>query len=61
MIFRGKDKQSPSHQCDHNFHWATYFMRSNLATYKIYLAPVIFLLRFVKKALFGDKIIRKNR
>jgi hypothetical protein len=36
-------------------------MRSNLATYKIYLAPVIFLLRFVKKALFGDKIIRKNR
>jgi hypothetical protein len=34
---------------------------AQLATYKIYLAPVIFRLRFVKKALFGDKIIRKNR
>jgi hypothetical protein len=36
-------------------------MQDNQATYKIYLAPVIFLLRFVKKALFGDKIIHKNR
>jgi hypothetical protein len=34
---------------------------AQLATYKIYLASVIFRLRFVKKALFGDKIIRKNR
>ena len=32
-----------------------------LETHKIYLAPVIFRLRFVKKALFGDKIICKNR
>ena len=34
---------------------------AQLTTYKIYLAPVIFRLRFVKKLFLVDKIIRKNR
>jgi hypothetical protein len=47
-------KKINSCHCGQNFHWATYFTRSNhlAGDYKIYLEPVIFGLRFCEKGSF---------
>jgi hypothetical protein len=53
-------KKINSRQCDQNFHWATYFTRSNRPAGDLQnlFGTSDFPTAFCEKALFGDKIIQ---